>query len=111
MAGERRLFTLRADLTSADRTAPTRHHRAGAVRTPVNELVDYRPVMSTVNEGDEIPTVPTGTGWPQPAAGHTISMQAWRASESYSKGGSTVARALFDALVQLETEVQHLKER
>ena len=67
MAGERRLFTLRADLTSADRTAPTRHHRAGAVRTPVNELVDYRPVMSTVNEGDEIPTVPTGTGWPQPA--------------------------------------------
>lgn len=77
----------------------------------MNGVIDYRPVMSTVNEGDEIPVVPTGTGWPQPAAGLTISMQVWRASESYSKGGSAVVRSLFDALVQLETEVQHLKGR
>ncbi len=47
--------------------------------------------------------------WPQPESRLPIAARVWQVSEKYDKAGPTVARALYDAIVELEVEVLRLR--
>lgn len=63
----------------------------------------------SVEPGGEIPLVDDPLHWPKPEAHLHVSTNVWQTSEKFDKGGPTVARALFDAVVQLEGAIHDLK--
>jgi len=47
--------------------------------------------------------------WPEPESRLPIAGKVWQVSEKYNKGGPTVARALYEAIVELEVEALRLR--